>query len=182
MDIFEIIPNHLYSIKYDEENSTQYCRLLNDEWTDVNYLVTFFRSYPEFTENEFWGFLGNKPEKAASRVLKDAYLLERELKERADNSDNEDFPDLDDFFKPLRGKYGYSIKNMPVKGYGIMDSTFLRLYAIRLDKNCYLLVYGGIKLNDKIQNSPILRDNVFQKMDMVRSYLVEEGILDIDDI
>ena len=69
-----------------------------------------------------------------------------------------------------------------MKGYGVMDSTFLRLYAIRLDKNCYLLVYGGIKLNDKIQNSPILRDNVFQKMDMVRSYLVEEGILDIDDI
>ena len=71
---------------------------------------------------------------------------------------------------------------MPVKGYGVMDSTFLRLYAIRLDKNCYLLVYGGIKLNKTIQDSPILRDNVFQKMDMVRSYLVEEGILDIDDI
>jgi hypothetical protein len=182
MDIYEIIPNHLYSIKYDEKINTEYYRLFYEEWTDVNYLVNFFQSYPEFTNYDFWGFLGNKPEKAASYVLKDAYQLESYLKELAENSEKGDVPDLDDYFKPLNGRYGYGIEFMPMKGYGVLESTFLRLYAIRFHKNCYLLVYGGIKLNNSIQNSPVLQDNVFQKLDRVRSYLINEGILDVDDI
>lgn len=76
------------------------------------------------------------------------------------------------------------IKNghIPTKGYRVLESTFLRLYAIRFTKNCYLIVYGGIKLNSSIQNSPELKDNVFQKIDKVKQYLVDENIIDKDDI
>ena len=145
-------------------------------------LIGFFQSHPEFTENTFWGFLGNDPEKAAARVLKDANLLEKRLEDLAENSDNGELPDLDDFFKPLNGKYGYDIGFIPVKGYGMLESTFLRLYAIMFESNIYLIVYGGIKLNDKIQNSPGLQENVFRKIDQVKQFLVDENILDIDDI
>ena len=182
MDIIEIIPNRIYSVKYDEEEFSEYYRLFNKEWTDVDFLMSFFQSYPEFTENEFWGFLGNDPEMAVARVLKDANLLEKRLENLAENSDNGQRPNLDDYFKPLNGKYGYGIEHIPVKGYGVLDSTFLRLYAIMFDANIYLIVYGGIKLNDKIQNSPVLRENVLQKIDLVKQFLVKEGILDIDDI
>lgn len=182
MDIVSIIPNRLYSVKYDEEDFTEYYRLFNKEWTDVNFLIEFFQSHPEFTQNAFWGFLGNDPEIAAARVLKDANLLERHIKELAENSDYGDVPDLDDFFKPINGKYGYGIDFIPVKGYGVMESTFLRLYAIRFESNCYLIVYGGIKLNNSIQNSPVLQDNVFRKIDKVKQFLVDEYISNIDDI
>lgn len=145
MDIVSIIPDRIYSIKYDEDETSEYYRLFNKEWTDVDSLIEFFQSHSEYTENEFWGFLGNDPEKAAARVLKDAYMLEPLLKELAENSN-------------------------------------LRLYAIRFTKNCYLIVYGGIKLNSSIQNSPELKDNVFQKIDKVKQYLVDENIIDKDDI
>ncbi len=88
MEIIEIIPNRIYSVKYDGEDSSEYYRLFNKEWTDVDCLIGFFQSHPEFTENSFWGFLGNDPEKAAARVLKDAYLLEKRLEDLAENSDN----------------------------------------------------------------------------------------------
>ena len=77
---------------------------------------------------------------------------------------------------------GYDIEFIPVKGYGVLESTFLRLYAIMFESNIYLIVYGGIKLNDKIQNSPGLQENVFRKIDQVKQFLVDENILDIDDI
>ena len=182
MDIVEIIPDRLYSIKYDGEETTEYYRLFNDEWTDTDYLMEFFQSHPEFTENEFWGFLGNDPEKAAAIVLKDANMLELHLKVLAENSDKGVLPDFEDYFKPLNGKYEYDIEHIPVKGYGVLDSTFLRLYAIRFEMNCYLIVYGGIKLNSSIQNTPGLKENVFRKMDMVKHFLVQEGIIDKDDI
>lgn len=35
MDIVAIIPNRIYSIKYDGEDTTEYYRLFNEEWTDV---------------------------------------------------------------------------------------------------------------------------------------------------
>ena len=120
MLIVAIIPDRIYSIKYDEEDSTEYYRLFNKEWTDVNSLMEFFQSHNEFTENEFWGFLGNDPEKAAARVLEDANRLELHLKELAKNSDNDELPDLEDYFKPLNGKYGYDIEYVPMKGYGVL--------------------------------------------------------------
>lgn len=115
-------------------------------------------------------------------MLEDANKLEPHLKELAENSDNGEQPDLEDYFKPLNGKYGYDIEHIPVKGYGVLESTFLRLYAIRFAQNCYLIVYGGIKLNSSIQNSPGLQENVFRKIDMVKQFLVNEGIIDKDDI
>lgn len=182
MDVVAIIPDRIYSIKYDDEDAAEYYRLFEEEWTDVNYLINFFQSYPEFTENEFWGFLGNDPEKAAARVIKDAYMLEPHLRELAKNSDNGELPNLEDYFEPLNGKYGYDIEYVPMKGYGVLESTFLRLYAIKFSENCYLIVYGGIKLNSSIQNSPRLQENVFRRIDKVKQFLVDEGIIDKDDI
>ena len=69
-----------------------------------------------------------------------------------------------------------------MKSYGVSSPSLLRLYAIKLDSNCYLIVYGGIKLGDTIQNSPILKDKVFNKIDKVLNYLKINGIEDSEDI
>jgi hypothetical protein len=45
-----------------------------------------------------------------------------------------------------------------------------------------LIVYGGIKFGATIQDSPVLKDNVFKKIDEVLSYLRVNGIADSDDI
>lgn len=33
MDVVEIIPDRIYSIKYDGENTAEYYRLFEEEWT-----------------------------------------------------------------------------------------------------------------------------------------------------
>lgn len=182
MDIVEIIPERIYSIRYDGQEYAEYYRLFNCEWTDVEYLMRFFESHTEFTENEFWNFLDNNPETAAARVIEDANRLEPYLRELAENSENGETPDLEDYFEPLNGKYVYELKFIPMKGYGMSRPTFLRLYALKFERNRYLIVYGGIKLNDSIQDSPVLSENVFKKIDQVRQFLKDEFIQNIDDI
>lgn len=60
--------------------------------------------------------------------------------------------------------------------------TFLRLYAIRLSQNCYLLVFGGLKLSDSIQNSPELKTEVFKRIDLTLAYMKREGITEQEDL
>mgnify|MGYP007101838917 CR=1 FL=1 len=54
--------------------------------------------------------------------------------------------------------------------------------ANRLERNCYLIVYGGLKLAKTIQESPVLKDYVFAKIDWVLQYLKREGIGDNEDL
>ena len=59
---------------------------------------------------------------------------------------------------------------------------FIRLYAIRMEENCYLIVYGGLKLADTIQNSPVLKTEVFKRIDQTLAYLKREGITEQEDL
>ena len=47
MDIVAIIPDRIYSIIYDGEDTAEDYRLFNEEWTDVDSLMDFFQSHPE---------------------------------------------------------------------------------------------------------------------------------------
>ena len=71
---------------------------------------------------------------------------------------------------------------MPVKGYGRKAHTFLRLYAIKVEANCYIVVYGGLKLGRSIQESPLLKNEVFNRIDRVLRYLKQEGVIDHEDL
>lgn len=91
-------------------------------------------------------------------------------------------PDLDNHFRYLEGKYNYVFEYKPVKSYGVNKPSLLRMYAIRLESNCYVVTGGGIKLSDTIQNSPDLKDHVFRNIDSVRTWLKGNGIVDANDI
>ena len=69
-----------------------------------------------------------------------------------------------------------------MKSYSGGRPPLLRIYAIKMNKNTYLITGGGIKLSDTIQNSPGLRDHVLQDIDRVRNWLKVNGILDSDDM
>ena len=100
----------------------------------------------------------------------------------ADNAKNGETPDFESYFQPLEGKYIYEWKLIPMKGYGTGKPTFIRLYAIRMEENCYLVVYGGLKLADTIQNSPVLKTEVFKRIDQTLAYLKREGITEQEDL
>ena len=53
MEIVEIIPPYLYSVKYDDEHLDEYHRVFRD-WHEVGYLAEFFRLNADYLKQPFW--------------------------------------------------------------------------------------------------------------------------------
>ena len=160
MYIVEIYENWLYSIQFDEEDLNEYARVFK-EWHDLDYLEKFFTDNAAYIDTPFWkdaGLAPNDPETSAQKVLDEAEELEGYIEELVSNMKTGIKPDFDEYFHFLDGKYKCLWTLEPMKSYGTSRPSLLRLYAIKLESNCYLIVYGGIKLGDTIQNSPVLKD------------------------
>ena len=74
------------------------------------------------------------------------------------------------------------IEYIPMKSYGLGIPSLLRIYAIKIAANVYVITGGGIKLARTIQDSPGLKDSVIQGIDKVRSFLRSEAIIDANDL
>ena len=59
--------------------------------------------------------------------------------------------------------------------------SWLRLYAIKLEKSTYLITGGAIKLTHYMAEREHTL-NELKKMEMVRNYLLDNGIIDVDGI
>ena len=179
MEIEEIYKPYIYSIKYDGQVLSEFDRLF-DAWNDITEVVEFMRSHQEFLNNPIWGerYI---PESAARKVRDEAIELEKLFGELCNNADHGETPDFDSYFKFLGGKYQV-YEYIPMKSYGTGRPSFLRMYAIKLKNNLYVITGGGIKLADKIQDSPDLQNHVIQNIDKVRAWLIQSGIIDEQDL
>lgn len=181
MEIKEVFPDLLYSIHNDNEKINEYRKMFN-LWTDKQFLLNFFRKYVTFIDKDLWKGLDKDPEKAAQFVIQDAYKLEKYIKQLKRNIEKGKVPDFDSFFRPLDGKYVYEWQHVPMKAYGKEHNTMLRIYAIKMGENCYLVVCGGLKLAKTIQESPVLKDEVFPRIDRAIHYLKQLGIENNNDL
>lgn len=184
MEIEEIYKGCFYSIKFDEADADEYSRALG-LWKDLDYLVGFFTENAKEVDQPFWreaGLAPDKPMISAERVASEALALAAHIKNLAKNTTDGEQPDFEEFFRPLGGKYSYVTELEPHKSYGTFKPSLLRLYAIKLDANVYLVVFGGIKLGSTIQNSPGLKEQVFNRIDNVVAFLKANRISEIDDI
>ncbi len=116
------------------------------------------------------------------QVLQEARDLEDLFYELYDNTINGQENNFDSHFHYLEGKYKYEFERPPMKSYGTNRPSLLRLYAIKMGTNTYLITGGGIKLAEKIQDSPDLKNHVLSNIDRVRQFLKTNGIIDSDDM
>jgi len=180
MQIVAIYPPHIYSIQYDGRTENEYDRLL-DQWNDVDVVLAFMEANKLYLISDVWKQTPT-PETATWKVLREAEQLEDLFETLSANTQNGEKPDFDSHFRYLEGKYKYVMEYQPVKSYGTESPSMLRIYAIKMADNTYLITGGGIKLADTIQNSPDLRDHVLQDIDTVRAWLKANGIMDSDDM
>lgn len=180
MEIFEIYSPFIYSIQYDRQEENEFDRLFA-EWVDVENITSFMERNKEYLKATSWKRIP-EPESAARLVFEEAEDLEKLFDQLADNTKNNKLPDFDSHFHYLEGKYKYELQYQPMKSYSNGHPALLRIYAIKMGKNTYLITGGGIKLADTIQNSPGLKDHVLQNIDRVRDWLKINGIMDSEDM
>jgi hypothetical protein len=165
---------------YDEKQEDEYTSLFRS-WNDVNYVMQFMEEHKELLNASVWRGR-NTPVIATKQVMNEADGMKLLFERLNTNAKKGRKPDFDDLFVYLDGKYKYVREWHPMKSYGPIHPSMLRMYAIKMGSNIYLITGGGIKLSDSIQHSPDLKDHVIQNIDRVRAFLRENGIMDSDDL
>jgi len=162
----------LWAVVYEGESQNVLNRTFA-EWMDIGVLRSFFDLNKKDLEKYFR--ITNVDE-AIYDTIADAASLSCLILDIHPNAN------LDELFRPLEN---HRIREMLLsreKAKGFRQSghsSWLRIYAIKLDEGIYLVTGGAIKL------TPLMAErehtlNELRRMEMVRNYLLENGIVDVD--
>ena len=171
--IFEVIKDKLYVIQWDTKEIDELIDLFGDEkkeyigqWQNVEFLRDFFNEFGEDLRNGF--FDTTKTKNAIKKTIDEATILKRRLIELAESENSKN---LEDLFKPLNNsKELYEYQEQ--KAYGTEHKTWLRLYAIRISENMYLVTGGAIKLTATMNTRTHLKQEL-HKLEMALQFLKE---------
>lgn len=165
MEIDSIFEKKLFAFRYKNEKQNELRRLLN-LWNDVSYLYEFIK------EN-----IADKPknisiEKLITQISDDANEIDDVLYELTTSK----VKNLDSFFKPLdNNEYRLDVRLSKQKG----RNNYLRIYAIKLASNCYLITGGAIKFTLKMQGRAHTEKEL-TKIEQCKNYLKDNGVIDYE--
>lgn len=135
-------PGGLYSLQYDQSGMSEYKRV-RQYWRDHQSLYTFFNSHITDLKNGFWGDLSI--DDAILTTMIDADQFEDALLTYCQGGKYE----LQFIFQPLYNSE-YRLISLQ-KSKGKLRRSWLRLYALRLERNCFVITGGAIKLTHNMQ-------------------------------
>ena len=162
----------IYAVKWDVHDHDELDRIL-EFLTDVYALYEFFK---ENEKDLFSGFHNNITiPKAVLQIRKEALAMKKELLEldESGKSSNYDKPSL--LFKPLSLSDMGSSDFSRHKAYGYFRKSMIRIYAVQLKEEVFLVTGGAIKLTRTMQERPHTLLEL-QKLKRTIDYLKEEGI------
>lgn len=172
MEIVSIFADQLTAFRYGTNNPDEFTRLFR-QWQDPQFLYEFFAEHIEDLQG---GFFGTIPLPSAVKQTRDeARRLEVKLLQLASDTTNS----LDSIFEPLKIEEPVEFRRSKAKG--DQPKTWLRIYAIKLESNVYVITGGTIKLTRSMQEREHTRLEL-QKFERCKAYLQEQGITDIDGL
>jgi hypothetical protein len=178
VDIFVVIEDSLYAVKYDIDKDHIFAEIFR-EWNDVEYLEAFFEQNRADLQRGFWGEIS--VEEAVLKTLSEARRFENQILKCAKNSETGDLPDLESaLFIPLYRDI-FSNTHIESKAYGINRKSWLRLYAIRIADNVYVVSGAGIKLTETMNDRPHLKTEL-KKLKAVSTFLKKIDLIEKDEI
>lgn len=173
MEIVGIYPPYLYAVKYSDDNMDIY-RLTIKNLTDDEYLEKFYGKFQDQISDFLVKNLGiprdeiEEYEAITNDQMIDIY---EDLRRICKNIREKKISDFDGYFKPHSpidfpnpdgggGKsQQYGVEYLPVKCYGSERPPLVRLYAIELTSDCYLIIFGGIKITRSTNDCPAFGKN-----------------------
>jgi hypothetical protein len=156
MKIITIFAEKLYAIQYDGETLNELARLM-DLWADVAYLRQFAKEYGITDVRQF-----------VHDIREDAEFIEDLLVEMAQNKSP-----LEQFFKPLNNlETGIKVLSLQ-KG----RRYKLRVYAIRIDADLFLITGGAIKIVFRMEEHTDTQKEK-DKLEAVWRFLQRNGVFD----
>jgi len=165
MKIISIFGENLTAIKFESNNSDELERVF-DLWNDTEYFEDFFNAnqvdlkYYNLTIDE-----------AIEYTIDEANLLSEKLFDACHNNPI----NLETIFKNLDNSEARLLSLAKQKA----RRRWLRLYAIRIDNNVYLITGGAIKLTRTMEERPHTAEELV-KLERCKEFLQQNGVYDID--
>lgn len=106
-------------------------------------------------------------------IVEDAF----DIQDFLDNISESNLP-LGYYFEPLQPSE--NIKLLALQK-GKLRFNRIRLYAIQIDKNCFVITGGAIKMSQKMQDHPGTNLEL-KKLFAAKKYLEEKGVFNDDSI
>ncbi|MBR6001785.1 MAG: hypothetical protein IK045_02865 [Bacteroidales bacterium] len=164
----------LWAVVYDGDTENVLTKTLS-KWIDIDYLSAFFAD----NRNDLQRFFKiTNLDDAIYDTITDAMSLSCLILDVSPEAD------LDRLFRPLEpGRMSEMVlsrekaKGARVSGH----ASWLRLYAIKLDDGIFLITGGAIKLTHLMQERQHTLIEL-RRMEMVRNYLIENGVIDSDGL
>ncbi len=163
MKIVRIISDvdRLLSVHNEGEAENEF-ELLFQKLNDIEYLRNFFNA-----NKSDLGMLSVN--EAVKKTLKDAEILEDQLIDVAESNIQ-----LQTLFKPLSNNE-YKLKPyQESKVYGTIRQSWLRVYAIRINSDLFVVTGGAIKLTQTMEERDHTKDQL-KRISKARNYLKEIG-------
>lgn len=169
MKIVRIIndTNSLLSVYNEDEGISEFEKLF-DEWTDPETVYEFFKTH----QNDLQTYTIDE---AVNRNIDDAHALEDKFYDIAENNNEQ----LQTLFKPLSNNQFRLTKFQRSKAYGELRKSWLRVYAVRIEANKYIVTGGAIKLTQTMQERPHTQEQL-NRLTQIRDYLKKNGFDDGD--
>lgn len=169
MEIVSIFEDQLSAFRYQKEQPDEFSRLFKD-WQDPEYLFRFFSEHSEDLQSGFYGNISLQT--AIMQTRDDAKTMEKNLLQLIGNESKS----LDLIFEPLRLEE--PIEYARSKAKGEKSKSWLRVYAIKVEANVYVVTGGAIKLTRSMQQRKHTYEELL-KIDRCKNFLRELGILDL---
>lgn len=169
---FDEITNdgRLWSVRYEEDSENALFQSFA-QWNDVEWLRNFFC---ENRDDLASFFKVTNVDEAIFDTIEDSDKLQCLILDLSPEAD------LDKLFRPLDNRQTAALmldKEKARLRENARHPSWLRLYAIRLEKGVFIVTGGAIKLTAAMaEREHTLRE--LEKMEKVRNFLLDEGVVD----
>jgi len=184
MEIIPIFAPHLYAISYPKSYTTvwneEICSFFEDKeignidefervfslWSNPLYLDNFFFDNQDYLLKAYWS--------KKTFPINDLPKITREISIKFEKELNKN-KFIESKFQSLDDNDTKIIELSKAKA----KRNWLRLYAIKISDNRFLITGGAIKLTYKMKDHVSTRDEL-KKLEKTKNYLVELGVIDGD--
>lgn len=165
MEISTTFVTGLLSFRYDNERDNEFVRLLR-LWRDVEYLENFFDENHQ--DLQYFGDI------SVESAVRDTFRHLQKFEDFFINIEGKKCK-LSELFKPLNNDEYHIIPLSKQKA----SRHWLRLYAIKIDNETFIITGGTIKLTQRLEDRPHGKLEL-KKLRNCQSFLKSKEIFDAD--
>ncbi|SRR5690554_4114721 len=162
-----IIPDKLAAFVYKQDKGIDILHKVLSEWRDTEYVFNFYEKNKKTIEDGPITPYGYSFEDFSEEIMFDLEQLEEFIKSVKDGD-----VELDDCFAPL-SKDEEEIKVLSLRK---RRCKWLRIYAIRVYENLYVVTGGAIKITKTMQKHRDTKNELAQ-LNYSRDWLKQHGIV-----